>query len=103
MLQVLQQQLVGPNGGEPLDLQKDVFGPLGNRLTVITDFKKPIKEDSQRYLFGVALTDSKKFQATLNKIIEIAGGAPAKRDFQGTTHLRLQAPRDARQRRRTIR
>ena len=92
MLQVLQQQLVGPNGGEPLDLQKDIFGPLGNRITVITDFKKPIKEDSQRYLFGVALTDAKKFQASLNKIIEIAGGAPAKREFQGTTIYDFKLP-----------
>ena len=92
MLQVLQQQLVGPNGGEPIDLQKDIFGPLGNRLTVVTDFKKPIKEDSQRFLFGVAVTDTKKFQASLNKIIEIAGGAPAKRDFQGTTIYDFKLP-----------
>jgi hypothetical protein len=92
MLQVLQQGLVGPNGGEPLDLQKDIFGPLGNRLTMITDFKKPIKEDSQRFLFGVSVTDPKKFQASLNKIIEIAGGAPAKRDFQGTTIYDFKLP-----------
>ena len=92
MLQVLQQQLVGPNGGEPLDLQKDVFGPLGNRITVVTDFKKPITEDSQRFLFGAAITDVKKFQASLNKIIEIAGGAPAKRDFQGTTIYDFKLP-----------
>jgi hypothetical protein len=92
MLQVLQQQLVGPNGGDPLDLQKDVFGPLGNRVTVVTDFKKPINEDSQRFLFGIALSDVKKFQATLNRIIEIAGGAPAKRDFQGTTIYDFKLP-----------
>jgi hypothetical protein len=85
MLQALQAQWVGPNGGEPLDLQKDVFGPLGNRVTVISDFKKPVNEDSQRFLFGIAVTDVKKFQASLNKIINITGGAPDKRDFQGTT------------------
>ena len=92
MLQVVQQGLVGPNGGEPIDLQKDIFGPLGNRLTVISDFKKPIKEDSQRFLFGIAVTDVKKFQATLNKIIAIAGGDPAKRDFQGTTIYDFKLP-----------
>ena len=92
MLQVLQQQLVGPNGGEPLDLQKDVFGPLGNRVTVITDYKKPISDDSQRLLLGIAVTDVKKFQASLNKIIEIAGGAPAKRDFLGTTIYDFKLP-----------
>jgi hypothetical protein len=92
ILQVLQQQLVGPNGGEALDLQKDIFGPLGNRVTVVSDFKKPITEDSQRFLFGIAVTDVKKFQASLNKIIEIAGGAPTKRDFQGTTIYDFKLP-----------
>jgi hypothetical protein len=91
-LQGLQAGLVPPNGGDPIDLQKDLFGPLGNRMTVITDFKKPIKEDSQRFLFGIALTDTKKFQATFNKIIEIAGGAPVKRDFQGTTIYDFKLP-----------
>ena len=61
-------------------------------MTVITDFKKPIKEDSQRFLFGIALTDTKKFQATFNKVIEIAQGAPAKRDFQGTTIYDFKLP-----------
>ena len=92
MLQLLQQQLVGPNGGEPLDLQKDIFGPLGDRLTLISDFKKPVKEDSQRLLFGVALEDPKKFLVTFGRIIEIVGGAPAKRDFQGTTIYDFKLP-----------
>ena len=42
----------------PLDLQKDIFGPLGDRLTLISDFKKPVKEDSQRLLLAVATTSS---------------------------------------------
>ncbi len=85
VLNVFEQQLVGPNGGEPLSFQKDIFGPLGDRITVISDFKKPIKEDSQRMLIGVALEDAKKFQATLNKLISLANGSPKKREFQGTT------------------
>ena len=48
MLNLVEQQLVGPNGGEPLSFKKDLFGPLGDRITLISDFKKPIKEDSQR-------------------------------------------------------
>ncbi len=84
-MNVLEQQLVGPNGGEPLSFQKDIFGPLGDRITIISDFKKPIKEDSQRMLVAVALEDSKKFQATLNKLIVLASGSPKKREFQGTT------------------
>ena len=85
VLNVLEQQLVGPNGGEPLSFQKDIFGPLGDRMTFVTDYKKPITEDSQRMLVGIALEDAKAFQNSLNKIIALANGAPKKREFQGTT------------------
>ncbi len=67
MLNVLEQQLAGPEGGQPLSFQKDIFGPLGDRITMISDFKKPIKEDSQRVLVGVALEDAKAFQGTLSR------------------------------------
>ena len=85
MLNILQQQLVGPNGGQPLDFQQDFFGPLGDRITLVSDFKKPIKEDSQRMLLAVALEDAKAFQNTVNRIFEIASATPRKREFQGTT------------------
>ena len=92
MLNVLEQQLVGPNGGEPLSFQKDIFGPLGDRISVVTDFKKPVNEDSQRMLVGVALEDTKAFQNTLNKLIALANGAPKKREFQGTTIYDFELP-----------
>jgi hypothetical protein len=92
MLSVLEQQLAGPEGGPPLSFQKDIFGPLGDRITMITDFKKPIKEDSQRMLMGVALEDSKAFQGTLARVLELAGAAPKKRDFQGTTIYDFDVP-----------
>ena len=85
MVNLVEQQLVGPNGGQPLSFQNDVFGPLGDRITVISDFKKPIKEDSQRMLVAVSLEDTKAFQNTLSRLLEIAGAAPEKREFQGTT------------------
>ncbi|MGC8639422.1 MAG: hypothetical protein ACP5XB_06040 [Isosphaeraceae bacterium] len=92
MLQVLEQQLAGPEGGQPLSFQKDIFGPLGDRITMITDYKKPIKEDSQRVLVGVALEDAKAFQNTLSRIIELAGASPKKREFQGTTIYDFDVP-----------
>lgn len=92
MLQVLEQQLVGPNGGEPLKFQTDIFGPLGDRITLISDFKKPIKEDNQRMVLAIALEDAKAFQNSLNKLIGIAGGAPKKREFQGTTIYDFEIP-----------
>ncbi|HMB07337.1 MAG TPA: hypothetical protein VKP69_26850 [Isosphaeraceae bacterium] len=92
MLNVLEQQLAGPNGGEPLSFQKDIFGPLGDRITVISDFKKPVTEESQRMLIGVALEDAKAFQNTLNKLIALGNGAPKKREFQGTTIYDFDVP-----------
>ena len=65
-----------PTAGQPLSFQNDIFGPLGDRITLISDFKKPIKEDSQRMLVGVALEDTKAFQSTLSRLIELAGAAP---------------------------
>ena len=100
MLNVLEQQLAGPNGGEPLSFQKDIFGPLGDRITVISDFKKPITEDSQRMLVGVALEDAKAFQNTLNKIIALASGRPQEARVPGHDHLRLRRPQHAQRRRR---
>jgi hypothetical protein len=85
MINLVEQQLVGPNGGQPLSFQNDLFGPLGDRITLISDFKKPIKEDSQRMLLGIALEDSKAFQNTLTRLFEVTGAAPQKREFQGTT------------------
>ena len=85
VLNVLEQQLVGPNGGEPLNFKKDIFDPLGDRITVVSDFKKPVTEDSQRMLLAVALEDAAAFQGTLTKLIALGGAAPKKRDFQGTT------------------
>ncbi len=85
MINILEQQLVGPNGGPPLSLKNDIFGPIGDRITIISDFKKPIKEDSQRVLLAVHLEDAKAFQNTLNQILTLTGADPAKREFQGTT------------------
>lgn len=92
MLNVLEQQLVGPDGGQPLSFQKDLFGPLGDRITMISDFKKPIKEDSQRMVLAIALEDSKAFQSSLNRILELAHASPRKRDFQGTTIFDFEVP-----------
>ena len=92
MLNLVEQQLVGPNGGAPLSFKNDFFGPIGDRITLISDFKKPIKEDSQRMLLAVALEDAKAFQATMSRLFEIAQGAPKKREFQGTTIYDVDLP-----------
>ena len=77
---------------EPLKFKQDIFDPLGDRITIISDFKKPIKEDSQRMLLAVALEDTKAFQNTLNKLIALTGGQPKKREFQSTTIYDFEMP-----------
>lgn len=92
MLNVLEQQLVGPEGGQPLSFQKDLFGPIGDRITMVSDFKKPIKEDSQRVVVSVALEDAKAFQGTLNRVMELTHASPKKREFQGATIYDFELP-----------
>jgi hypothetical protein len=92
VVQVLEQQLVGPNGGEPLRFKQDIFDPLGDRVTIISDFKKPVKEDSERMIMALALENPRAMQNTLNKLIALTGGQPKKREFQGTTIYDFEVP-----------
>ncbi len=92
----VQKGLSGPNG-EGLEFKRDLFGPLGNRLTLVSDFKKPVTEKSQRLLLGVALDDAKAAQNTLNKIFALANASPKKREFQGTTIYDFDLPPEAAQ------
>jgi hypothetical protein len=91
ILDNLEQQLAGEDG-KGLSFKNDIFGPLGNRITVLSDYKKPITEKSQRYLLGVRLDDAKAFQASLNKILELAMAQPKKREFQGITIYDFEIP-----------
>jgi hypothetical protein len=83
LLQNLEQNIGGPGGN--LSFRRDLFAPMANRITVISDFKKPITESSQRTLLALALDDAKAFQTTFNKILALAEANPRKREFQGTT------------------
>ncbi len=89
MINLVEQQLVGPNGGQPLSFQNDIFGPLGDRITVISDFKKPIKEDSQRMLAAIALEDTKAFQTTLAQALRDHGRRSREARVSGHDDLRF--------------
>jgi hypothetical protein len=82
-LATIEKAVGGPDGN--FSFQKDLFGPLGDRVTIIADLKKPITEKSQRTLFAIALEDPKAFQNTLGKLLDKLPQKPTKRDFQGTT------------------
>lgn len=89
-LGVIEQQIAG--AGEPISFQKDIFGPLGDRITSVTSYKQPPKPENQQILIGVALEDSKAFQGTLNKIFKLAGVTPDSREFQGTQVFDFDVP-----------
>jgi hypothetical protein len=84
VLGTLEQNLAGP-GGEGLKFERDLFGPLGDRISVVSDLKTSNSEPVQRILFAIALDDAKAFQATLNKVLDLTGAQPKKRDFNGAT------------------
>lgn len=93
-LENVERGLQGP-GGETIRFQQDVFGPIGDRVSIIADFAdegEEIDTTSQRGLVAIALEDEQAFQNTLNKIFAIAGLTPEKRDFQGTTIYDVELP-----------
>ncbi len=92
MLNLVEQQLVGPNGGQPLSFKNDFFGPLGDRLTLISDFKKPIKEDSQRTCWASRWRTPRRSRARSTGSSRSRRAAPKKREFQGTTIYDVDMP-----------
>ena len=103
MIANLEKGIGGPDGNG-LNFKKDIFEPLGDRVTAISDVKKNAatrpaahakKADAdipQRTLIAVALEDSKTFQATFNKVLGLLTTAPKKREFQGTTIYDFEVP-----------
>jgi len=115
LLDAIEKDLA-PEGGQPLKFKQDIFDPLGDRITIISDFKQPITENSNpthltfdlnddspgglsfgegsdsRLLVAVALEDSKTFQNTLNTLFALAEAHPQKREFLGTTVYDFELP-----------
>jgi hypothetical protein len=93
-LENVERGLQGP-GGETIRFQQDIFGPIGDRVSIIADYAaegEEIDAQDQRALVAIALEDEQAFQNSLNKIFAIAGMTPEKRDFQGTTIYDIELP-----------
>ncbi len=88
----VEKRLAGPDGQAGLSIEKDIVAPIGDRISIISDYQKPITPKSQRVLFGVALEDSKKFQATFNKVLEMTMAPAKKRRIPGNHDLRFRGP-----------
>ncbi|GIW87151.1 MAG: hypothetical protein KatS3mg108_1475 [Isosphaeraceae bacterium] len=95
VLEQMEKALADQEGG--LNIRADLLGPLAKRVTAIQDYKKPITETSQRMLIAIGLDDTKAMQATMNKILDLAGASPKKRTFQGETIYDFDLPDEARQ------
>jgi hypothetical protein len=88
MLNGLAQDPNGPG----VDVKADVIDPINGRVSMITDFQQPITATSQRVLFAFALDDAQTLSATVEKLVQLTGGAAQKREFQGHVIYDLTTP-----------
>ena len=66
--------------GPQVDIEKDLIGNLGTRVTVITDYSLPIGPKSERLLVGVETTNPAVVTKTIEKTMQ---GDAARREFEG--------------------
>lgn len=55
--------------GPKVDIRKEIVANLGERLTFISHYKEPIKEDSERFLLAIELTNVKPVEGAVAKIM----------------------------------
>jgi hypothetical protein len=70
--------------GPRVDLEKDLVGNLGNRISLITDYQMPIGPRSERWLAGVKCTDAKAVAVALEKSLK-TDPVVRRRELQGFT------------------
>lgn len=58
-----------PNGPQ-IDLRKELIQPLGQRVSVLTDYQLPITTASERLLFAIEVKNSKAVAAALEKLFK---------------------------------
>ena len=79
--------------GPQVDIRKDFIAHLGQRVTLVTDYKVPITPKSERFLFVIEITDEKAIAATVKKFMASDPNA-IKTLFQGKTVWELQEPQE---------
>ena len=66
--------------GPQVDIEKDLIGNLGNRVTVITDYQLPIGPKSERLLVAIDTTNEAVVAQTIAKTMK---GDACRREFEG--------------------
>jgi hypothetical protein len=56
--------------GAQIDVEKDVIGNMGQRITVVTDYVQPIHPKSERLLFAVESTNPKALAKTIHDAMQ---------------------------------
>ncbi len=85
MLEDFDEDLVDPKTNKPFSLRKDFFGHLGDRVTILTDYKKPVTSNNIRQLVVIALKDPSGIEATLSRILAMADVKTSTRSLSGAT------------------
>lgn len=68
--------------GPMIDIAKDLIGNMGERATLLTDYRLPITPKSERLAVAIELTDVKTVAATIDKAMSADPDAK-KRTFEG--------------------
>lgn len=72
----VEAMLAGPDPDNPLvNIKNDLIGPLGNRLSIITDTIEEKDQPISRTLLAWELEDSAKLNSLIDRIMQLAGGA----------------------------
>ncbi|HEY2148203.1 MAG TPA: hypothetical protein VGH32_09720, partial [Pirellulales bacterium] len=66
--------------GPKVDIEKDLIGNLGSRVSVITDYQLPIGPKSERLLIAIETTNEQVVAATVAKTMK---GDACRREFEG--------------------
>lgn len=75
-LEQIDAMLAGPDPDNPLlNIKNDLIGPLGNRLSIMTDMLEEKDGPSNRMLVAWQLDDSDKLNALIDRVLQLAGGA----------------------------
>jgi hypothetical protein len=72
------------SNGPRVDIESELIAYLGDRATVISDYKMPINPKSERMIVAVEVTNTKKVAETVNKVME-ADQTAKRLSFQGHT------------------
>jgi hypothetical protein len=70
ILQSILDDLRDAKNGPRVDIEKDLVGKLGTRVTLVTDYQVPIGPKSERWIAGVETTDAKSVATALEKAMK---------------------------------